>query len=223
MLHFIALVFLVIWLVSRKFAPNIYNYVILKMTSKWYRTVLEDISEDSKVLDIGIGPGSALVANSTILKDKNISVIGVDYDEVYVNYAKSLINKENLQNRIKVKCASVYDVEALKLGQFEAVYFSGSFSLLPDPIKALETVNNLLVKNGIIYITQTYQKKSVFGMKFLKPLLRYITTIDFGQLVYEYELENLLKNSNFKVLENKTMAHDHDYYQSARFIKLASK
>ena len=55
-------------------------------------------------------------------------------------------------------------------------------------------------------------------MKFLKPLLRYITTIDFGQLVYEHELENLLKKSDFEVLENKTMAHEHDYYREFKQI-----
>lgn len=38
------------------------------------------------------------------------------------------------------------------------MYFSGSFSLMPDPAAALRVAQGLLKPGGLIYITQTFQK-----------------------------------------------------------------
>ena len=235
----VSICLVLIWAITRKYAPNIYNFLILKMTSKWYRRVLLDVPENCEILDIGIGPGSALVANRETLLRKNIKVTGVDYDRVYINYAEELIKRdEELRGKLDVHCLSIYaeNLGNIVLGSdenegnkklFDAVYFSGSFSLLPDPMKALKIADKLLTANGVIYITQTYQKRYIFGMRFLKPLLRYLTTIDFGQLVYEHELENLLKKSEFRILVNEVMSESNHWmsadeqWQSARFIKMA--
>ena len=56
-----------------------------------------------------IGPASALLKNKNILIKKNIQVIGVDYDQIYINHAEKLVKKENAENIIQVHCLSVYD------------------------------------------------------------------------------------------------------------------
>jgi SAM-dependent methyltransferase len=68
---------------------------------------------------------------------------------------------------------------------FDVIYFSGSFSLLPDMPGALKAVLPLLKKGGQIYITQTYQRYTPPFLAYIKPWLRYMTTIDFGQLIPE--------------------------------------
>ena len=83
-------------------------------------------------------------------------------------------------------------------GVVDAVYFSGSFSLLPEPTRALRLASEFAKSNGepsdngrgAVYITQTYQRKTPFFLPFLKPLLKYVTTIDFGRLVTEEEILN---------------------------------
>ena len=45
----------------------------------------------------------------------------------------------------------------------------------------------LLKPGGKIYITQTFQRRALPGMSVVKPLMKYCTTIDFGQLVFEPE------------------------------------
>jgi hypothetical protein len=50
---------------------------------------------------------------------------------------------------------------------------------------ALTAVKPLLQPNGKIYVTQTYQRYTPPLLPYLKPLLKYVTTIDFRQLIRE--------------------------------------
>ncbi|CAE6929895.1 unnamed protein product [Symbiodinium natans] len=106
--------------------------------------------------------------------------------------------------------------------RFDAVYFSGSYSVLPDPPAALRAVLPLMKSDGRVFITQTFQKAHSPMMAFFKPLLKYITTIDFGQLVTEVELEGLISSAGgFEVLENKPIPGSIDTrMQTARLVIL---
>ena len=139
-----------------------------------------------------------------------------------------------MEKHVELHCKSVYDEElpamlrkgAGAAGGFAAVYFSGSFSLLPDPAAALDVALSLLAPGGLIYITQTYQKGDADAaptmLRVLKPLLFYVTTIDFGQLVYEVELEATLRaHGGLHVLHNGVIAGSVDNrFQSARLVVL---
>jgi len=76
---------------------------------------------------------------------------------------------------------------------FGAVYFSGSFSLLPDPPAALRLTSKMLADNGKIYITQTFQRTTLPFLNVIKPWIYYITSIDFGQLITTSEIMDLYK------------------------------
>lgn len=132
--------------------------------------------------------------------EKNLKIVGVDYNDLYVNAAKDNISRANLEDYIQVYCASIYDIdqirEYLKDQKLQTVYFSGSFSLLPDPSSALVTVASLLDDDGKIYITQTYQRKTPPLVAQMKPLIKYITTIDFGQLVRVQDVEKIFEKTN---------------------------
>mmetsp|Transcript_41178 Transcript_41178/g.74403 ORF Transcript_41178/g.74403 Transcript_41178/m.74403 type:complete len:267 (+) Transcript_41178:56-856(+) len=106
--------------------------------------------------------------------------------------------------------------------RFDAAYFSGSLTVLPDPLAALMAMRPLLKQEGRVYITQTFQKKHNPIVAIVKPLLKYVTTIDFGQLTTEADLDQLLKRaseSGFKVLENSPIKGSIDTpLQTARLI-----
>lgn len=143
---------------------------------------------------------AALIRCKDIIVEKNLKIIGVDYNDLYVNAAKDNISRANLEDYIEVHCASIYDIdrirEYLKNQKLQTVYFSGSFSLLPDPSSALLTVASLLEDHGKIYITQTYQRKTPPLVAQIKPLIKYITTIDFGQLVRVQDVEKIFEKTN---------------------------
>ena len=68
--------------------------------------------------------------------------------------------------------------------------------LMPDKEKALILAKKLVKKNGkIMFLLTLHQKKNHLFEK-LKPLLKYLTTIDFGNMTYENEFMELLANSN---------------------------
>jgi ubiquinone/menaquinone biosynthesis C-methylase UbiE len=131
------------------------------------------------------------------LLERKIKVVGLDYDEDYVLMARKTIEQHGLQHYVSAVHMSVYDAQTLQTQlqipgeanslqpRFDAIYFSGSFSLLPDWAGALISVSPLLKSKGHIFITQTYQRYTPPLLKYIKPLLRYITTINFGELVSE--------------------------------------
>ena len=230
------LAFLVLAL--RAFSPQIYDAIILHMTSVWYMRAFDEIAatqRDSggggapfRLLDVGIGTASALLANKGRIVSQNVHVTGVDYNAAYVAAARGNIAGAGMGARITVHCASIYewasphsegDGGTLK---FDAGYFSGSFSLMPDPLEALVVVAGHVKRGGHVYITQTFQRKGFPGLSLIKPLTKHVTTIDFGQLYYEAQLEEVLaraEKKGLKVLSNEVIPNSKDnMFQAARCI-----
>ena len=63
------------------------------MSRKFHLNRRVFLSDNSRILDVGIGPASALLANERLIVEKKLSVVGVDYDEVYIEYGKKLVEK----------------------------------------------------------------------------------------------------------------------------------
>ena len=118
---------------------------------------------------------------------KNLHFTGVDYDNNYIELGKKTVKNYELEKYVRLFCRSIYEknLEEELGNKFDSAYFSGSFSLMPDPVNALHVTASMLKPNGLIYITQTFQKKSTPFLATIKPLLKYLTTIDFGNLIYE--------------------------------------
>jgi ubiquinone/menaquinone biosynthesis C-methylase UbiE len=222
----IFVVLLVILVLVRILSPRIYDHVIVSMTRTWYEEFLKlKVEKGNRVLDIGIGTASALCENASIVKEKRLNIMGVDYEKRYVEYSKGVIKDSGLEDRVRTVHASVYDPELKKLlgeESFDRVYFSGSISLMPDPAEALRVCAKLLRhKSGRIVITQTFQNRSFFCFHRIKPLLKYITTIDFGQLVFHRDIKNIIDKANMKIVYDRPISGSIDnMWQTARMIVL---
>mmetsp|Transcript_3557 Transcript_3557/g.9685 ORF Transcript_3557/g.9685 Transcript_3557/m.9685 type:complete len:247 (+) Transcript_3557:133-873(+) len=213
-------------MVMRWCSAEIYDAVIVGMTREWYKAVLGRIPEGSRVLDVGIGTAGALLQHKGTLLRKNITVVGVDVDAAYVRAASARVWEEGVQERVVVFEKSVYDDEALLAlagpRAFDAVYFSGSFSLLPDPQAALDVAALVLNPGGRIYITQTYQTMRIPFLHLLKPSLGTLTTIDFGRLVYADEMSDFFHRCGLSVMEHDILPNSvHNIFQSAYITVLA--
>lgn len=219
----------------------VYDTVILRMTEKWYRAVLETLDDGSILLDVGIGTGGALLLCTDLIESKDLKVVGIDIDAAYVEAGKASIQEAGLSDRVSIDKVDVYEgheriLELAKKmgatanadGEFvDAVYFSGSFSLLPDPVKALQLVSKFAkgngkkdCKNDSIYITQTYQRKTLFFMPYVKPLLKYATTIDFGQLVREEDVLQTFKESGLEIVKHKVIPGSVDNTFQAAYLSI---
>lgn len=167
-------------------------------------------------------------------------MIGIDIDAAYVEAGKFAIQGAGMTDRISIDLVDFYQgSEAVldlakkmgvtpdaKGGFVDAVYFSGSFSLLPDPVKALKLAATMVKEKddgnskGAIYITQTYQRKTPFFLPYVKPLLKYATTIDFGQLVREEDVLKTFMESELEIVKHEVMPGSVDTRFQAAYLSI---
>jgi len=180
----------------------IYDRALLPLTSGWYQEVLDRMPRGSRMLDVGIGTAGALANNADVIQERDLQVVGIDIDPDYVRRARARVLKAGIADRVDVRLESVYTFES---DPFDAVYFSASFMLLPDPVAALEHVIRQLVPGGKVYFTQTFQDKRSPVMEKVKPLLKTVTTVDFGGVTYERDFMDILEAAGAEVVEHKCM------------------
>ena len=181
----------------------IYDTLILRLTSRWYAEVLRRVPEGAALLDVGIGTAGALLANAELVKRKRLRIVGVDVDADYVARARRRLGDSSLADVAGVRLESVYDHRG---GPYDAVYFSGSFMLLPEPEQALRHCRALLNPGGRVYFTQTIQKQQSRWMEMLKPMLKRVTSIDFGRVTYEDDFRAQLRAAGLELEEFTTLA-----------------
>lgn len=180
----------------------IYDQAMLPVTTSWYAEVLDRLAPGSRLLDIGIGTGGALANNADRILRGDLDVIGIDIDPDYVRKARERLHEVGLAEAVRVELQSVYDFED---GEFDAAYFAASFMLLPDPVGALEHVLEQLRPGGHVFFTQTFQDRKSPLMEKVKPMLKTVTTIDFGQVTYEDDFLATLARAGAEVVANETM------------------
>jgi len=181
----------------------LYDAAIVPLTAEWYRAVLARLPLQCRLLDIGIGTGGALLANTPLIIAHDLRVVGVDVDAAYVERCRRAAARRGLSDRIEARLESIYDHRG---GPYDAAYFSGSFMLLPDPPGALRHVAGLLAPGGCIYFTQTFEHQRSRAVEIAKPLLRLLTTIDFGRVTYEADFLRALAAAGVE-LEDREILH----------------
>jgi SAM-dependent methyltransferase len=180
----------------------IYDATVVPMTAAWYRAVLERVPARCRFLDIGIGTGGALLTHADLLIRKDVLVTGIDVDIAYTARCRQAVARRGLGDRVVVRLESVYDHHG---GPYDVAYFSGSFMLLPDPVAALHHVSALLSSTGRIYFTHTVERRRSRTLELLKPVLRLVTTIDFGRVTYEHDFRRTLAAGGIELEEQETL------------------
>lgn len=191
----------------------IYDKAILGLTTRWYAEVLDRLRPGAHLLDVGIGTGGALAKNAATLRAKELRVTGVDIDPDYVKKARQRVHRAELDERVEVVLQSIYDHAG---GPYDAVYFSASFMLLPDPAEALHHVQSLLAPEGRVFFTQTFQDRESKVMERVKPMLKAATTIDFGRVTYEHDFRDVVEQGGLQLTELSVMGR-----RGARSYRLA--
>jgi SAM-dependent methyltransferase len=181
----------------------IYDAVIARMTAGWYRSVLTRLPPGCRLLDVGIGTGAALLANAALVRERDLRVTGVDVDASYVDRCRRAVAAAGLDDRIAVRLESI---DAHHGGPYDAVYFSASFMLLPEPVSSLRRAATLLAGDGVVYFTQTFEERRSRVVELVKPLLRLVTSIDFGAVTYEPEFRATIAAAGFRLVELETLA-----------------
>lgn len=176
----------------------IYDSMLLRLTSRWYAEALQRVPDGAALLDVGIGTAGALLANAEVVQKKRLRVIGIDVDAGYIARARRRVERARMEGRVEVRLESVYDHRG---GPYDAVYFSGSFMLMPEPERALRHCCALLNPGGRLIFTQTIQTRPARFMERIKPVLKWVTSIDFGRVTYEADFKAQVRSAGLELEE----------------------
>jgi len=191
----------IVWHRSPRLRSITYDALIVDMTTQWYRATLERLPAGTHFLDVGIGTGTALVRNEDLMMRRSLRVTGIDYDADYVAKCSALFKEHQWTQKgvdAAVHHASVYDWLG---GPYDAAYFSGSLMIMPDRPRALTHVATLLKPGGKIYVTQTFEEKPSRFLEALKPVFKYLLTIDFGSVTYAADFDATVSAARMRVVE----------------------
>jgi ubiquinone/menaquinone biosynthesis C-methylase UbiE len=180
----------------------VYDRVIAGMTATWYRQVLARLPHGARMLDVGIGTGAALARCADVVRAKELAVVGLDIDPDYLACCRAALGRAGLTDRVSPVLGSVYDHRG---GPYDAVYFSASLMLLPDPAAAITHVASLLSPDGKLFSTQTFHHHRSPLLEWAKPLAQHVTTIDFGRVTYEHEFRKAFADAGVELEELSTM------------------
>lgn len=181
----------------------IYDRLIAGMTADWYRTVLGRLPDGARMLDVGIGTGAALARCADLVRTKDLHVVGLDIDAGYLARCRSEVTRAGLAGYVEPVLSSVYDHRG---GPYDAGYFSASLMLLPDPAAAIAHVAGQLTPGGLLFSTQTFHHHRSALLEWGKPLVRYVTTVEFGRITYEDEFRAAFVAAGIELVELATMS-----------------
>jgi len=152
--------------------------------------------------DCVLGSGVVLHAGTSIEAVAGGSVVVGDGCVLGPGGVQIRANRGNarirLGDRVRPVHASVYDHTD---GPYDAVYFSASLMLLPDPVAAIAHVIRLLAPGGRLFATQTFYHRRSRFMEWAKPVLRHLTTIEFGKVTYEPEFRAAFAAAGAELVE----------------------
>ena len=191
-----------------KLRNDLYKYFIKSATEICYQASLESFFEHANVLDVGIGNGIMLEKFHPLIKSKGLKITGIDINRVYLNHCCDLISKDGLKDHIEIYCRPVESFAPNPGLEFDYIFFSMSFMLLDDSEYVLDRVKEWLAPNGKIVFFQTMYKNSFPLMDFIKPKLKYFTTVEFGRVTYEDEFFALLSRKGLRVIEDRLLSKE---------------
>jgi len=186
-----------------KLKSFIYNNTLAKAESRYtYSTLFESFLNKSEnqleILDVGIGTGYATEGVRPMIESKDFKYSGIDIDESYLIDAKRRFKDcENIQ----VSKQNFYDLPVNK--QYDIIIFSSSFMLMPDQQKCLNLVKKVLKPGGKVYFLMALYNTRYQMVDKMKPLIKYLTTIDFGQSTYFSEFVSFLDKNGFKLTNSQ--------------------
>jgi len=180
----------------------LYRMLIDQATDHGYRNCLDYFPSGASVLDVGIGNGVMIENYHSLIKSKQLKIIGIDINESYIGHCKKLIRRYGLNHNIKVYKKSVEKFQSLK-GSFDYILFSMSFMLLFDQPSVLEHIKNSLKPCGEVLFFQTMFRERYPLIEYIKPRLKYLTTVDFGGMTYESDFYTLLGKSGYSIRQDR--------------------
>jgi SAM-dependent methyltransferase len=187
---------------------KIYNYLISSYTRLLYRSFLLQCDKNNSILDVGIGNAKALCDNKDIIQSKNLKIFGIDIDENSIKFGLSNIKNKELDKNIDIQKIDLFQLKTtdyelfIRSSHFDYIYFSNSYSVIPEPVKFLKFSLNFCKNCKNLIISQTLFNYPNSFYNYLKPIIKYfVFNIDFGRYLTHKQLNDELENENLEIYQ----------------------
>lgn len=186
----------------------LYKLIIYNVTDLCYSNCLNYFPSGSRILDVGIGNGMMLRNYHRLIKSKNFSITGIDINKDYLQHCSSLIRDCGLEDHICIHHQPVECYEPPEQGYFDYILFSMSFMLFADQELVLDRIKRWLKPEGKVLFFQTMFHDRSMLMEFIKPKLKYFTTVDFGRVTYDDGFYDLLNRKKLSIDEDRLIKRE---------------
>ncbi len=190
---------------EQKMVNNLYNLIVSDTTKLCYKNCLKLYSENARILDVGIGNGIMIKKNHKLIREKKLQITGLDINKHYLEHCRKMIRVFDLENQVKVFHQSVVSFKPPKNVCYDYIFFGMSFMLMNDQKQVLEKAKDWLKPDGKVVFFQTMFKSRSKIMEFVKPRLKFLTTVDFGKVTYEKDFYELLNQENMSTCVDRVL------------------
>jgi ubiquinone/menaquinone biosynthesis C-methylase UbiE len=180
-----------------------YNLIINEVTDLCYKNCLEYFPPKSRILDVGIGNGNMILRCHNMIKSKGLKITGIDINSSYLKHCSNMISQWQLDDYIEIIHQSVERFSPKENHYYDFILFSMSFMLFKDQRFVLDRIRPWLKPTGKVLFFQTmFRNKSVL-IDLIKPRLKYLTTVDFGKVIYNSDFTDLMKEKHMLIKEDR--------------------
>ncbi len=187
---------------------RLYSLIVSDVTDGCYGSCLPVFPPAARVLDVGIGNGEMIKTYHELIRSKRLSTTGLDVNRDYLAQCKRLIDAYTLHEYIRTELTPVEAYAPPADGCFDCILFSMSFMLLKDPRLVLRRIRPWLAPGGQVVFVQTMFRNGSRLLDFVKPRLKYLTTVDFGRAIYEQDFLALLRSEGLQISKDRLIARN---------------
>ena len=177
-----------------------YDRMIASYTELLYSKFLLGCEPDSRVLDIGIGNGSALCRSAGLIKERNLHIVGVDICEDSLLECEENIRRHGLEQHVEL----VHGRELSEKGyeKFDKAFLSNSYSVIDEIRDVLDVAINS-TKDGQCVIALALFDKASRWKGFVKRNLKHILGFDCGRYITHSSLTDELSDMGLCVISKE--------------------
>jgi len=188
---------------SMALTSRLYSLIVSDVTDGCYGTCLPVFPPAARVLDVGIGNGEMIKTYHALIRSKRLSITGLDVNRDYLAQCNRLIGVYSLHEYIRTELTPVEEYMPPAAGCFDCILFSMSFMLFKDPRLVLRRIRPWLAPGGRVVFVQTMFRNGSRLLDFVKPRLKYVTTVDFGRAIYEQDFLSLLHSEGLQITDDR--------------------
>jgi len=160
-------------------------------TPRGFFKILQLIPDGSSVLDVGCGDGLYFTKPEVIelVKAKKLNISCIDVDGGAIPICQKRVADAGISDYVTAEHIDLREVSK----KYDIVLFMESFPVIPRPLMA-ELIGHAMTLGKKIFMYHNLVEKKDSFINILKPNLKYLTLVDFGQLTSVNEMHECVKS-----------------------------